>query len=62
MYSGTLRQMDPMNMVYVDLNSILHSNAKHLSEWHKTFKKPEQSKYYAEIADQLVEAIDKVKN
>lgn len=47
-------------MVYVDLNSIMYSNAVRLSEWFKMFGPQEQARKYSKIANDLQEAIDKV--
>lgn len=53
--------MDSQNMVYVDINSIIQSNAQILKEWHEKFGTNRVNvQYYKDIADDLLEAIDKV--
>lgn len=60
--AGILTHMDPQNMVYVDINSIMQSNAKILEQWHKKYGiNKSKVNYYKTIANNLMEAIDKVK-
>lgn len=57
-----MTHMDPQNMVYVDINSIMQSNAQILKQWNKKYGiNKSKVKYYETIANNLMEAIDKVR-
>ena len=48
-------------MVYVDLNSIMHSNAKYLAEWNERLGNRNPADYYRNAADKLLDAIGAVR-
>mgnify|MGYP003729787687 CR=1 FL=1 len=52
--------LETQNLIFVDLNCILHANAVVLSEWHKFFGNVVKSHFYRDIANKLLFAIDKV--
>lgn len=52
--------MDTMDMVYVDLNSILHANLKLLARWEKLYGSPQNADYYQDKANKLLDAIEAV--
>ena len=60
-FEVTLIEMEPQNMVYVDLNSIMHANAKYLAEWHDRLGNRVSSTYYRKIANDLLDAIEEVR-
>ena len=62
LFVETLLRMEPQNMVYVDLNSIMHSNAKYLAEWNDRLGNKNSAFYYRTTADNLLEAIGAVCN
>lgn len=52
--------MDTMDMIYVDLNSIIHANLKLLAEWERSFGTFQDAQYYQDKADRLLDAIEAV--
>ena len=59
--AGTLLNLETQNLIWVDLNCILHANAIVLSEWYRFFGKTDKHRYYKSIANKLKLAIDKVR-
>ncbi|XP_065217876.1 trehalase-like isoform X2 [Planococcus citri] len=57
---GSLLDMDTPNIIFVDLNCILHANAVVLSEWYRYFGNEVRSQYYKNIANKLFNAIENV--
>ncbi|XP_065217887.1 trehalase-like [Planococcus citri] len=57
---GTLRDMDSQNMIYVDLNSIMHSNIAYLSKWHEEFGNKSKAQRYEKIANYMKDSIEHI--
>lgn len=57
---GNLTNTHTRAIVPVDLNSILHWNARLLAEWHVQLGNDDKAKYYATIADTWLDAIEEV--
>lgn len=57
---GSLISLNTPNILYVDLNSILHANAVVLSEWYRLLGNKPRSSYYKRVANKLLTAIDAV--
>lgn len=58
--NGSLISLNTPNILYVDLNSILHANAVVLSEWYRLLGNKPRSSYYKRVANKLLTAIDAV--
>lgn len=52
--------MDTMDMIYVDLNSIIHANLELLATWEGKCGSQSTARRYQEKADKLKDAIEEV--
>lgn len=52
--------MDSQNMIYVDLNSIMHSNTLYLSKWYHEFGMTDKAEKYEKISNYILESIEHV--
>lgn len=48
-------------MVYVDLNSIMHSNIAYLSKWHEEFGNKSKAQRYEKISNYIMDSIENVR-
>ena len=56
-----LTDMNPEEYAYVDLNSIIYSNARLLAEWNRKFDKNEHKiKFYEKISNRVLDTIENV--
>lgn len=60
-FAGSLEDADPENIIHVDLNSLMHSNARIMKEWHKKVNNNLSAERYKIIEQNLYQAIDKVR-
>ncbi|XP_065203183.1 trehalase-like [Planococcus citri] len=55
-----LRDMNPAQFVYVELNSIMYSNARLLADWNRKMGRKSKGEKYDKMADKFLDAIDNV--